>query len=291
MLRFGLAICSLLALINPGLGAPIAQQAYLKAANTGAGDRFGRSVAVAGDTMVVGADWEASAATGVNGNQGNNGALYAGAAYVFVRDGTNWSQQAYLKASNTGRDDNFGVSVAISGDTIVVGAWGEDSNATEVDGDQSDNNAAGSGAAYVFARNGTTWSEHAYLKASNTGTGDGFATQLAVSGDTVVVGALWEASNATGINGNQSNNGAAAAGAAYVFTKSTAVPQLASVRTETDILLSWPVEATGYALETATSLPALSWDPVTIIPAVSVTEHSVQLPITGPAKFLRLRKP
>ena len=85
------------------LGAGPSQQAYLKASNTGAGDYFGWSVAISGDTVVVGAPYEASSATGVNGNQSDNAALTAGAAYVFVRSGGTWTQQAYLKASNTGR--------------------------------------------------------------------------------------------------------------------------------------------------------------------------------------------
>ena len=69
---------------------------------------FGYSVAVSGDTVVVGAHCEDSNATGVNGNQSDNSAIDSGAAYVFVRSGTNWSQQAYLKASNTGAGDQFG---------------------------------------------------------------------------------------------------------------------------------------------------------------------------------------
>src|SRR5436189_144995 len=93
----------------------IAQQAYLKASNTGANDNFGRSVASSGNTIVVGASGESSNATGVNGNQDNNSAANAGAAYVFVRAGTNWTQEAYLKASNTGAGDRFGWSVAIAG--------------------------------------------------------------------------------------------------------------------------------------------------------------------------------
>ena len=83
---------------------------------------FGRSVAVSGDTVVVGADGEESNATGINGDQDDNSASYAGAAYVFVRNGAIWSQQAYLKASNTDTVDRFGISVAVSGDTVVVGA-------------------------------------------------------------------------------------------------------------------------------------------------------------------------
>jgi hypothetical protein len=147
---------------------PLVQQAYLKASNTGVWDYFGYSVAISGDTLVVGAFAEDSNAVGVNGDQGNNLALNAGAAYVFVRTGGVWVQQAYLKASNTGAGDNFGWSVAISGDTVVVGASIEASNATGVNGDQGDNSAIGSGAAYVFFLTGGVWVQQAYLKASNT---------------------------------------------------------------------------------------------------------------------------
>jgi uncharacterized repeat protein (TIGR01451 family) len=108
-------------------------------------------VAISGDTVVVGARLEQSNATGVDGNQADNSASQSGAAYVFVRSGSTWSQEAYLKASNTGADDQFGASVAISGDTAVVGARSEASNATGVNGNQADNSAVGSGAAYVFA--------------------------------------------------------------------------------------------------------------------------------------------
>ena len=110
---------------------PIAQQAYLKASNTGAFDQFGYSVAVSGDTVVVGASGEASSTTGVNSTP-NESAGLSGAAYVFTRSGTIWTQQAYLKASNTGVGDQFGISVAVSGDTVVVGASGEDSSTTGV---------------------------------------------------------------------------------------------------------------------------------------------------------------
>ncbi len=67
-----------------------------------------------------------------------------------MRSGTNWTQQAYLKASNTDPGDGFGLSVAVSGDTVVAGAIAESSNATGVNGNQSDNSAYQSGAAYVF---------------------------------------------------------------------------------------------------------------------------------------------
>ena len=115
------------------------------------------SVAVSrsrGDTIVVGVRHEDSNATGVDGNQANNSAGDAGAAYMFVRSGGGWSQQAYLKASNTDGGDEFGHSVAVSGDTVVVGAWREKSNSTGVDGDQANNSPGDAGAAYMFVRSG-----------------------------------------------------------------------------------------------------------------------------------------
>jgi len=196
------------------------QQAYLKASNTGAGDQFGRTVAIDGDTVVVGAWTEDSAAVGVGGNQADDSAVDSGAAYVFVRSGGTWSQQAYLKASNTGAGDRFGRAVSLSGDTIVIGANLEDSSATGVDGVQADDSASNAGAAYVFVRNGSTWSQQAYLKASNTETADLFGLPVSVSGDTVVVGAYWEDSNAVGVDGNQADNSATNSGAAYVFVRS-----------------------------------------------------------------------
>ncbi len=193
------------------------QQAYIKASNTDDSDAFGEAVALDGETLVVGSLGESSNATGVNGDQSDNSADRAGAAYVFVRDGTTWSQQAYLKASNTELEDFFGASAAISQNTILVGAYNEGSAARGVNGDQGDNSAPGSGAAYLFSRTGTTWTQAAYLKASNTDIDDNFGFSAALSPGTVVVGAPHEASNATGVNGNQANNDAVFAGAVYVF--------------------------------------------------------------------------
>ncbi len=164
--------------------AQLIQQGYLKASNTGANDTLGYSVALSGDTLVVGSPQEGSSATGVNGDQANNNAQNSGAVYVFTRTAGVWSQQAYLKASNTDANDQFGVSVAISGDTIAVGAQFEDSN-----GSQSDNSAQDSGAVYVFTRAGGAWSQQAYLKGHNTEAGDQFGVSVAVEGDTLAVGA------------------------------------------------------------------------------------------------------
>ncbi len=197
-------------------GGTWVQQAYLKPSNAEAGDQFGTSVAISGDTIVVGAPLEDGPATTVNGPQ-TNGAADAGAAYVFVRTGVAWSQQAYLKVTNTDGGDELGHAVAISGDTIVVGAPYEDSSATGVGGSQASNSRMDAGAAYVFARSGTTWSQQAYVKATNTDAGDVFGWSVAISGNTVVVGAIGEASAAMGVGGSQASNAAAGAGAAYVY--------------------------------------------------------------------------
>jgi len=202
-------------------GPVIKQQAYAKASNTASGDSFGSSVAISGNTMVVGAPYESSAAKGINGSQTSNAASGSGAAYVYLRSGTTWKQQAYLKASNTNASDNFGFSVAISGNTIIVGAPLEDSSATGVNGNQADNSAQSAGAAYVFLRSGTTWKQQAYLKASNARASATFGTDVAVSGNLAVVGAPSESSAATGVNGNQADTSAPFAGAAYVFGRSS----------------------------------------------------------------------
>lgn len=195
------------------------QQAYLKASNISAADNFGGAVSISGDTALIGAYGEASTATGVNGDGSNNGASLSGAAYVFVRGGTVWSEQAYLKASNTEASDQFGYAVSLSGDTAIIGAPNESSASTDVNGNEGDNSASGAGAAYVFTRNGSTWSQQAYLKASNAEGGDNFGYSVAISGGIVVVGAYQEDSSATGVNGNQSDNGALTSGAAYVFER------------------------------------------------------------------------
>ena len=199
---------------------------YFKASNTGTLDNFGFSVALSsdGNTLAVGAMGESSNATGINGDQTDNSLAGAGAAYVFTRTGTTWSQQAYLKASNTGVGDRFGYELSLSsdGNTLAIGAPDEKSNATGINGNQTDNSLAIAGATYVFTRTGATWSQQAYLKASNTSANDYFGLKLSLSsdGNTLAVAASHEDSNATGINGDQTDNSLAGAGAAYVFTRS-----------------------------------------------------------------------
>jgi hypothetical protein len=206
------------------------QQAYVKASNTDPGDSF-VVVSLSGDgqTLAVAGRAEASAATGVNGDQDDNSAFQAGAVYVFARSGSSWSQQAYVKASNTDPGDWFGSTVNLNtdGTVLAVGAVDESSSAVGVNGDQDDNSASQAGAVYVFARNGDSWSQQAYVKATNTDEGDGFGgmnslgfpTGLSLSGDgrALAVGALGEDSAATGLNGDQSDNSAEGSGAAYVY--------------------------------------------------------------------------
>lgn len=199
------------------------QQAYLKPSNSGSNDRFGASVDIDGETIVVSAIAEASNATGVNGDQFNNSAFDAGAVYVFTRSGSTWSQEAYIKASNTDTSDNFGNALSLSGDTLAVGARLEDSNAVGINGNQADNSALEAGAVYVYVRNAGAWSQQAYVKASNAEAGDQFGRQLSLDGDTLVVGAPEERGGGQGVGANQADNSLRGAGAAYVFTRANGV--------------------------------------------------------------------
>jgi FG-GAP repeat len=151
------------------------QQAKLTASDGASHDAFGISVAISGSTAVVGAPYKNSS---------------TGAAYVYVRSGTIWSQQAKLIASDAAHDDEFGISVAISGSTAVVGA---------------DRKNSYTGAAYVFVRSLTTWSQQAKLTAGDAALNDGFGFAVAISGSTAVVGAPFKNSST---------------GAAYVFVRS-----------------------------------------------------------------------
>ena len=86
----------------------------------------------AADTIIVGAPSEESSSAGINGNQSDNSLYASGAAYIFSRSGTVWTQQSYLKASNPGRQNGFGSSVAVAGDIVAVGAGFEGTDATGV---------------------------------------------------------------------------------------------------------------------------------------------------------------
>ncbi len=208
-----------------GSATQIFQEAYVKSSNADDDDEFASQLAFdcATQTLAVNSIEEASAATGVNGDQFDNSAAGAGAVYIlrFNPETRAWFQEAYIKASNTEATDNFGTAVALDGDTLAVSAPQEDSNAVGINGDQTNNAALQSGAVYVFRRGSDdVWRQEAYIKASNAEAGDRFGFAIDLEDDVLVVTTRNEASAATGVGGNQSDNSAANAGAAYVFRRS-----------------------------------------------------------------------
>jgi hypothetical protein len=156
----------------------------------------------------------------------------SGAAYVFTRSGTTWSQQALVKASNPQMTASFGQVVSLVGETLAVGAPLEGSAAigidcTPVPDCQRDTSAIGAGAAYVFTRSGTSWSQQAYVKASNTNGKTavatfGHAVALSPTGDALAVAASRESSSAILLDGDEADVSASAAGAVYLFSRTGA---------------------------------------------------------------------
>ncbi len=174
------------------------QQAYLKASNAGEGYQFGNALSLTndGNLLAVGSIGEASSAVGINSNQNDSSMPGAGAVYVFARNGGNWSQQAYVKSSNTGGPVvgyQFGYSVSLSSDgsTLAVGQTSDPSNATGINGDQKNTSAPDSGAVFVLGRDGDAWTQQAYVKPWNTtqrGVLFGYSVGLSGNGDTMGVG-------------------------------------------------------------------------------------------------------
>jgi len=169
-----------------GSGSIWGQHARLIEPVPATSNEFGRSVATTGDTIVVGAPGDA-----------HSGGTDVGSTYVFARSGAVWDLQAQLRAADAGDNDGFGTAVAISADTIVVGAPYEDGLGSN------------RGAAYVFVRSGTTWSQQQKLVASDAADGDGFGYRVAVSGDILLVAAP-----------DDDHGGLTSAGSAYVFVRS-----------------------------------------------------------------------
>ena len=166
---------------------------YFKSENTEAFDSFS-VVALSGDgnTLAIAATAE-DGNSGIEGDRGNNEASAAGAVYIYTKEDKDWTFQAYLKAANVDAGDEFGSSVALSGDgnTLAVSAVGEASGATGVNTAGIDNSAAGAGAVYIFQRIGEIWLQQSYLKASEVAVGDAFGAAVALSsyGGTLAVGA------------------------------------------------------------------------------------------------------
>ena len=193
-----------------------------------------------------------SKTTSSSNSSSYKGGAGSGAVYLFRLRETGWDEEAHVKASNAQTSDAFGISIALStdGNTMVVGAIGEDSNALGVNGDQSINTcyylnesgyviepeckqagkhavrgAVNNGAAYVFNRVDSTWAQEAYLKPSSTFISTAFGTSVDVSGDgnTLVVGTPGDASGTTTINGDVTQTmDYANTGATYVFQRSGA---------------------------------------------------------------------
>lgn len=204
-------------------GSGWAQQVRLDAPEEVVGS-FGFNVAMSddGDTLATGSTFQHSGIPGIGGDPSDISAEYSGAVYVYQRDdvGT-WSQQEYIKASNPGAGDNFG-EVALSGDgrTLAVGSRDESSSATGIGGDQSDDSAESAGAVYLYSLDDTgTWSQRAYIKASNTDAGDNFGESVALSDDgrLLAVGAKRESGSGTGNGGDQNGNPLIESGAVYIF--------------------------------------------------------------------------
>jgi hypothetical protein len=143
-------------------GLPCPSPVVLRPSDLATGDLYGTAVAVDGDTVVVGASGQLS-----------------GAVYVHLRDGDGWTQQARLTAADGAPGDAFGMAVALEGNRLVIGASAADD---------------GAGAAYVFTRVGATWSQQARLSADDAVAGDRFGASVALSGDTLLIGAPFDAS-------------------------------------------------------------------------------------------------
>ncbi len=161
------------------------QQVKLTAADGAEGDAFGQSIALSGDTVVIGAPHD--------DDKGND----AGSVYVFTRSGTTWSQQVKLTAADGVAGDVFGISIAFSGDTIVIGA------------DLNDEKALNAGAVYVFTRSGSSWSQQAKITAADGAETDIFGVRVALYGDTILISARRDDDDVMGID----------AGSAYIFTR------------------------------------------------------------------------
>ncbi len=208
-------------------------EAYIKASNTNSYDNFAKSLSISGDTLAVGAHAEDSnqiVITNGTNSSSNNSLSESGAVYVYRRNGLTWAQESYIKAANADSGDNFGHSLAVGGNTLIVGAPLEDSNQTTITNGSSASSEdilGDAGAVYVYRRSGNSWLQEAYVKAANAGgylsptiLGDYFGFSVSISGDTLAVGAHQESSNQRTITNGQTasfDNSSTNAGAVYIY--------------------------------------------------------------------------
>lgn len=209
-----------------GPGSAWAQEAYVKASHPTHGALFGNQIRLSadGDTLAVSSPEENSGATGMDGDPLDTSADDSGAVFLFRRDPMNqWSQQAYIKASNTGEEDFFGAGLGLSadGNVLAVGAHEEDSAGVGIDSAaaQDPDELDSSGAAYVFAFEDGGWSQVAYLKAPNADDLDDFGFCVALSGDgeTLAVGAYREDDTSVGVNNPPEEGLAFESGAVFLY--------------------------------------------------------------------------
>ena len=214
-------------------GSEWVEEAYIKASNAKAYDRFGVSTSISneGDVLAIGAWGEPSAVSGPQTSPRPDAATnryQSGAAYVYRHNSAAWAEEAFIKAGNSSNNDRFGWGVAISGNGqwLAIIARDEDSDSNGVhasSGDQTSNAASDSGAAYVYRYNNALWAEQSYIKSSNNRAGDiafGYrpsSISLSNSGDHLVVGAMGENSTATGIQGDQDDRSGKYIGAVYLY--------------------------------------------------------------------------
>jgi hypothetical protein len=174
------------------------EEAHIKASNSMPGQQFGQCVAASGDTLIVAAPFDSGGAKGINGDLSAPAAANSGAVFVFVHRNGVWTQQAYLKPNNAASGDYFGVSLAISGDTIFVGTPRQNTAAAV-------STATRPGSVFVFTRANDTWSQTQELTPADVDATDAFGISVDVDVDTMVAGAF---------------NDSVSAGAAYVYSRS-----------------------------------------------------------------------
>ncbi len=225
------------------------QQAYIKASNADARDYFGVRVAISqdGSRLAVSSPYEASVAEGINGDATDNSTRLAGAVYLFdYTDSASegyWSQSAYIKPSTNSVQESpcfdplppgiectpitasrfgFGIAFANNGNTLAVGAPGDNSSVPGINVDEFDLQATSSGAVYILNYVDNAWLHSDYIKASNPEIDDefGYSLTLDASGTQLAVGAPYEDSNGTGLDSDtQSDNSREDSGAVYAFTR------------------------------------------------------------------------
>ncbi|HWV13828.1 MAG TPA: hypothetical protein VN030_00240 [Cellvibrio sp.] len=210
------------------------QQSKVKPLQNGMAQQFGFSVALSGDgnSLAVGAPNDLSKSSGVEaitpGELGSIAKNYeldypydVGAAYLFTRQAETWTATTFFKASNAQTGYKFGHNVALSqhGDRLAVSSIEEASRATGIDGDPQDTGATASGAVYVFALTQNLWAQKSYVKAPNTDANDRFGNSIDLddTGNILAVGAHRESSNATGVNGDKTDDQSQASGAVYFY--------------------------------------------------------------------------